>query len=122
MNPPELQKMLEQAKQMQDKMGRLQAKLARERFEASAGGGMITAVATGELKIVDVRIEDSVFEQGDRELMQDLVAAAVNAALSTAQRHVQEQLQQLHQQLQVQQLQGLSLAGFQLPGPGDGDT
>jgi hypothetical protein len=119
MNPPDLQKMLEQAKQMQDKMGQLQAKLASERFEASSGGGMITAVATGELKIVDVRIEDSVFEQGDRELIQDLVAAAVNAALAIAQRHVQEQLQQLHQE-QAQQLQGLSLPGFQTPGPGDG--
>ena len=116
MNPPELQKMLEQAKQMQDKMGKLQAELARKRFEASAGGGMIKAVATGDLKIVDVQIEDSVFEQGDRQLIQDLVAAAVNAALTNAQRHVQEQLQQL----QAQQLQGLSLPGFPTPEPGGG--
>jgi DNA-binding YbaB/EbfC family protein len=108
MNPPDLQKMLKQAQEMQGKMGKLQAELAGKRFEASAGGGMITAVATGDLKIAEVRIEDSVFSQGDRELIQDLVTAAVNAALATAQRHVQEQLQ------------GLSLGGLGIPGPGSG--
>ncbi len=108
MNPPDLQKMLEQAQQMQSKMERLQAELATKRFEASAGGGMITAVATGDLKIAEVRIEQAVFEQADRELIQDLIAAAVNAALATAQRHVQEKLQ------------GISLAGFGMPGPGGG--
>jgi DNA-binding YbaB/EbfC family protein len=106
MKPPDLQKMLEQAQKMQGRMGQLQAELANKRFEASAGGGMITAVATGDLKIVEVRIEQDVFQQGDRELIQDLVAAAVNAALATAQRHVQEQLQ------------GISLGGFGMPGPG----
>ncbi len=110
MNPPDLQKMLEQARQMQSKMGRLQAELATRRFEASAGGGMITAVATGDLKIAEVRIETGVFEQGDRELIQDLVTAAVNSALATAQRHVQEKLQ------------GLSLEGFVLPKPDGGGT
>jgi DNA-binding YbaB/EbfC family protein len=110
MNPPDLQKMLEQAQEMQGKMGRLQAELASKRFEASAGGGMITAVATGDLKISEVRIEDDVFQQGDRALIQDLVAAAVNAALATAQHHVQEKLQ------------GLSLGGFAMPKPGGGDA
>jgi hypothetical protein len=93
MNPPDLQKMLEQAQEMQSKMGQLQAELAGKRFEASAGGGMISAVATGDLKIVEIRIEDAVFEQADRELVQDLVIAAVNTALASAQQHVQEELQ-----------------------------
>lgn len=93
MNPPDLQKMLEQAQEMQSKMGQLQAELAGKRFEASAGGGMISAVATGDLKIVEIRIEDAVFEQADRELVQDLVIAAVNSALASAQQHVQEELQ-----------------------------
>lgn len=93
MNPPDLQKMLKQAQEMQSKMGQLQAELAGKRFEASAGGGMISAVASGDLKIVEIRIEDAVFEQADRELIQDLVVAAVNTALANAQQHVQQQLQ-----------------------------
>ena len=93
MNPADLKKMMEQAQQMQSKMGQLQAELAKMRFEASAGGGMITAVASGDLRIIEIRIEDEVFAGGDRALVQDLTAAAVNAALANAQRHAQEQVQ-----------------------------
>lgn len=93
MNPPDMNEILKQAQAMQSKMGKLQAELATMRFEASAGGGMVTAVASGDLKIVEIRIEDSVFAGGDRALVQDLTAAAVNAALATAQRHAQEQVQ-----------------------------
>ena len=75
---------------------------------------MITAVATGDLKIVDIRIEESVFDQGDRALIQDLTAAAVNSALATAQQHVQE-----HVQKQMQGLGGLGgLADLMKPGGG----
>jgi hypothetical protein len=52
-------------------------------------------VATGELRIREVRIEPSLFESGDREMIQDLVAAAVNAALAAAQKMVQEELQRV---------------------------
>ncbi|MCH7599641.1 MAG: YbaB/EbfC family nucleoid-associated protein [Myxococcales bacterium] len=93
MNPPDMKKMLEQAQAMQNKMSKLQAELAKMRFEASAGGGMVKAVASGDLKIVEIRIEDSIFASGDRALVQDLAAAAVNAALANAQRHAQEQVQ-----------------------------
>ena len=93
MNPPDMKKMLEQAQEIQSRMGKLQAELATKRFEASAGGGMVTAVASGDLKIVEIRIEDSVFADGDRTLVQDLTTAAVNAALATAQQHAQEQMQ-----------------------------
>jgi DNA-binding YbaB/EbfC family protein len=94
-NPPDMKKMLEQAQEIQSKMGKLQAELATKRFEASAGGGMVTAVASGDLKIVEIRIEDNVFAAGDRTLVQDLAAAAVNAALAMAQQHAQEQMQSL---------------------------
>lgn len=115
MNPLDLKNMVKQAQEMQSKMGALQAELANKRFEASAGAGMITAVATGDLKIVDIRIEESVFEKGDRELIQDLTAAAINSALATAQQHVQE-----HVQKQMQGLGGLGglggLADIMKPG------
>jgi DNA-binding YbaB/EbfC family protein len=95
MNPADMQKLVEQTKQMQAKMADLQRELAAKRFEASAGGGMITAVASGALRILEVRIEPGVFEQGDRGMIEDLTAAAVNAALSQAQQWAQEQFQKL---------------------------
>jgi DNA-binding protein YbaB len=55
----------------------------------------VTAVATGELRIAEIRIEPGVLASGDRALLQDLVAAAVNAALGRAQQMVQEELQRL---------------------------
>jgi DNA-binding protein YbaB len=54
---------------------------------------MVKAVATGDLRIREVRIEPSLFEGGDRSMVEDLVAAAVNAALQNAQRMVQEEMQ-----------------------------
>ncbi|MDE0911026.1 MAG: YbaB/EbfC family nucleoid-associated protein [bacterium] len=113
MNPLDLKNMFKQAQEMQGKMGELQAELATKRFEASSGGGMVTAVATGDLKIVDIRIEESVFGQGDRSLIEDLIAAAVNAALATAQQHVQSHMQQ--------QIQGLGIPGLGGP-PQDGGS
>jgi DNA-binding protein YbaB len=51
-------------------------------------------VATGELRILEVRIEPSLLTGGDRQMIQDLTAAAVNAALANAQKMIQEELQQ----------------------------
>jgi len=95
MSQPDFRQMMEQAQAMQQRLADAQRELASRRVEASAGGGMVTAVASGELRIVELRIEPSVWEGGDRGLMQDLVVAAVNAALASAQRMVQEELQRL---------------------------
>jgi DNA-binding YbaB/EbfC family protein len=74
-------------------METLRRDLARRTVDASAGGGMVTVVATGELRILEVRIEPALLETGDRAMLQDLVAAAVNEALVRAQAMVQEELQ-----------------------------
>ena len=55
---------------------------------------MVKAVATGELRIVELQIEPSLLEGGDRQMIQDLAASAVNAALANAQKMIQEELQQ----------------------------
>ena len=64
---------------------------------------MVTVVASGALRILEVRIEPSLLEGGDREMIQDLTAAAVNAALTNAQRMVQDEFQR-------------ASIGIQLPG------
>jgi DNA-binding YbaB/EbfC family protein len=95
MNEPDIGKMLAQAQQMQSRMAELQRELASRSYEASAGGGMVKAVASGELRVVAIEIEPELLAGGDRQMVQDLCAAAVNAALATAQRAVQEELQRV---------------------------
>jgi DNA-binding protein YbaB len=56
---------------------------------------------TGALRVQEVRVEPSLLERGDREMLQDLVAAAVNSALTTAQATVQEELQRASAGLQI---------------------
>jgi DNA-binding YbaB/EbfC family protein len=92
-NPGELGEFFEQARQVQARLADLQRELAVRRFEGSAGGGMVTAVVSGALRVLEIRIEPSLLEGGDREMIQDLSAAAVNAALTRAQEIVQEELQ-----------------------------
>lgn len=93
MSGPDLGKLFGQARAMQSRMAEIQRDLARRRFEGSAGGGMVTAVCSGDLKILEIRIEPALYADGDREMIQDLIAAAANAALANAQRGAQEQLQ-----------------------------
>jgi hypothetical protein len=84
---------LARAQEMQAKLAELQQELGRRTVEASAGGGMVTVVASGALRVLEVRIEKSLTQGGDHAMLQDLVAAAVNAALTRAQQMVQEEMQ-----------------------------
>ena len=72
-------KMLRQVQQMQDRMNKVQQELETETVEASAGGGAVTVVATGTQKLVTVTISADV--ASDKEMLQDLVVAAVNEAM-----------------------------------------
>ena len=71
--------MLKQVQQMQAKMAAVQAELETTNVEASAGGGVVTAVVTGAQKVVSVTISPDVI--GDADMLPDLVVAAVNEAL-----------------------------------------
>ena len=93
MSEADLGQLMAKAREMQSRLAELQRELAVRRFEGDAGGGMVKAVVTGALRVLEVRIEHSLLESGDREMIQDLTAAAVNAALTTAQATVQQELQ-----------------------------
>jgi DNA-binding YbaB/EbfC family protein len=114
---PDLSKLLERAQQMQARMQTLQRDLAARSVEGSSGGGMVTAVATGELRILEVRIEPALFSSGDQAMLQDLVAAAVNEALSRAQAMVQGELQRVQQEMQGA-AGGIPLMGSPVGEPG----
>ena len=101
MSRPELGELVAKARQVQERLAEVQRDLAQRRVEGSAGGGMVSAVATGELRIAELRIEPELLRSGDREMLQDLVAAAVNAALANAQRLIQEEMQRVSAGLSI---------------------
>jgi DNA-binding YbaB/EbfC family protein len=81
----DVNKMLKQVQEMQAQMARAQEELANETVEASAGGGMVTVKATGALEITEIKIAPEAIDPDDPELLADMVLAAVNEALRSAQ-------------------------------------
>ncbi len=80
----DINKLMQQAAQMQQQMEQAQGELANETVEASAGGGMVTVVATGAGEIKQIRIAPEAIDPDDPELLGDTVMAAVNEALRSA--------------------------------------
>jgi DNA-binding YbaB/EbfC family protein len=78
-------KMMQQVQQMQQQMQQAQEELARETVTASAGGGAVKATMTGGLELVSIEIDPDVVDPEDVEMLQDMVLAAVNEALTSAQ-------------------------------------
>ena len=95
-----VQAMMQQAKQMQE---RLQKQMAELRVEATAGGGMVTVVVNGTKQLQSITIDPEVVSKDDVEMLQDLIVAAIN----DAHRKVDEQL--------GQQMSGL-MGGLGIPG------
>ena len=76
--------MLKQAQKMQQEMLRMQQEQEAKTFSAQAGGGMITAVVNGKHELVDIKINPEAVDPDDVEMLQDMVMAAVNEAMRTA--------------------------------------
>ncbi len=72
------------AQRMQAELARVQGELGQKRVEATSGGGMVTAVVTGELELAALKIDASVVDPKDVGMLQDLVRAAVNQAIEKA--------------------------------------
>ncbi len=83
---------MKQAQLMQQKMARMQEELENRQVEATAGGGMVTAVVNGKQKLLSLKIEQSVVDPQDIEMLQDLVVAAVNEAIKKSQDMAQEEM------------------------------
>jgi DNA-binding YbaB/EbfC family protein len=77
--------MMQQVQQMQQEMQQAQEELARETVTASAGGGAVKATMTGNLELVELQIDPEVLDPEDVEMLQDMVLAVVNEALTSAQ-------------------------------------
>ena len=81
MPPNNLQQMLAQAQKMQEEMEQAQEALKEERVDASAGGGMVKVVASGDGRLASITIDPDAVDPEDVELLQDMILAAVNEAL-----------------------------------------
>ena len=82
---PNMNDMMRQVQKMQADMAKAQDELKGETVEASAGGGMVTVKVSGELEVLEVRIDPEGVDPEDVELLQDMVQAATNEALRSAQ-------------------------------------
>jgi nucleoid-associated protein EbfC len=97
-NPFDLSSMgdlMKQAKVMQERLTNLQEEIGARTVEASAGGGMVTAKVSGKLQVLSISIEPEILNGGDREMLQDLVVAAVNEAIRQAQAMMTEEMSKL---------------------------
>ena len=95
-----LQKMMQQAQQMQEK---LQKQMVEMRIEATAGGGMVTVTVNGNKQLLGIKLDPEVVSKEDVEMLQDLIVAA----LADAHRKVDEAL--------ASQMQGM-MGGMRIPG------
>ena len=89
----DLNKMMQQAQQMQAQMQQVQEEAANEVVEASAGGGMVTVKATGGGEVVSIAIDPKAIDPDDPEMLSDLILAAVNEALRSANALMESKMQ-----------------------------
>jgi DNA-binding YbaB/EbfC family protein len=99
--------MLKQAQQMQEQMLQAQEEARQEVVEATAGGGMVTVKANGGGELVEIRIDPKAIDPDDPELLADMVLAAANEALRSAQELVESKIKG-----QMPDLGALGLPGF----------
>ncbi len=99
--------MLKQAQQMQEQMLKAQEEARQEVAEATAGGGMVAVKANGGGELVEIRIDARAVDPDDPELLADMVLAAANEALRSAQAAVEAKLR-----AQMPDLGALGLPGF----------
>ena len=98
---------MKQAQMMQQKMARMQEELGEKTVEASAGGGMVTAVVNGKQSLVSLSIEKDVVDPEDVEMLQDLIVAATNDGLKKVRDLSKNEMSQLTGGLNIPGLSNL---------------
>lgn len=96
--------MMKQVQKMQREMAKLQEELEQREVESSAGGGVVTVVATGKKELKEIKIKPEVVDPDDIEMLEDLILAAANEALRKAEEMMSSEMSKL--------TGGLGLPGF----------
>ncbi len=110
---PNMTNLFKQAQKMQEDMAKVQEALEEMSVEGSAGGGMVVAIATGKGKITSVKIDPEIVSDEDIEMMEDMVAAAVNQAIEKSQEMANTEMQKV-----AGGMLGNLPTGMKLPGLG----
>jgi len=92
---------VKQAQDLQERLSRIQEEAAAKTVEATAGGGMVTVVVSGKLQVMDIRIDPEVIKSGDTQMLQDLLVAAVNKGIRSAQELMAEEMKKITGGLQI---------------------
>ena len=92
---PNMQNMMKPAQKMLDEQKKLQEQLKDERFEASSGGGMVTAIVDGEGQLKDIKIKPECVDPEDVEMLQDLIITAVSEAINKVKAAEEERVNSL---------------------------
>lgn len=87
--------LLKQAQLMKSKMSELQDKLAQVRVEGLAGGGMVTVEVNGQQKVTGIKLDETLLNADDREMLEDLLVAACNQALDKAKEAAAQEMAEL---------------------------
>ncbi|MCH7772911.1 MAG: YbaB/EbfC family nucleoid-associated protein [Bacteroidetes bacterium] len=103
-----MQGMLKQVQKMQAEMQKVQGELGNLTVSEEAGGGMIKATANGNREIISVEIDPQVIDKDDKEILEDLVVAAVNKALASAGKLAEEEMAKV--------TKGMIPPGMNIPG------
>ncbi|HEN20377.1 MAG TPA: YbaB/EbfC family nucleoid-associated protein [Desulfobacteraceae bacterium] len=99
--------LMKQAQQFQNKIAKLQDELGEQTVEASAGGGMVSALVNGKQELISITIDREVIDPDDVEMLQDLIIAAVNDALSKAKSMVNEEMEKVTKGLNIPGMPGV---------------
>lgn len=87
-----LGQIMQQAKKMQERLMKVQEELAEKTIEGQSGGGMVTCVVNGKQELISIKIADEIWAEKDKELLEDLVRAAVNEGLDRSREMMQEEM------------------------------
>jgi DNA-binding YbaB/EbfC family protein len=88
----QLGQLLNQAKKMQEKLQKMQEEMADKTIEAQSGGGMVSCVVNGKQELVSLSISQEVWEERDKELLEDLIVAAINEGMNKSRDMVQDEM------------------------------
>lgn len=91
----QLGQLMQQAKKMQERFQKIQEEVAVKTVEAQSGGGMVSCIVNGKQELISLKITEEIWEEKDKELLEDLIVAAINEGLSKSKDMLQDEMSKI---------------------------